>query len=120
MGKALSWGPADREALLAFYGDLPAETTRSFVVWLDGQPAGVIGVAISRGYATLFSDISPALEPHLRSMPVMRAVRAAITMAKRTGLTLMAFAEQCGGEAILQREGFEADSEPGWWRWDPY
>jgi len=118
MAARLTWGPADAAALRAFYGRVPAETTRSVVVRLYGEPVAVVGAAIDGGFATLFSDTKPELEPFLRSMTVLRAIRAGIDMAKATGLPVLAWVCKEPGARILAREGFTHDNEPGWWRWE--
>ena len=119
MDPDLSWGPADSGALIEFYGALPDATTRSVVVRMDGRTIGVIGAAIEGGHATLFSDVAPELEPYLRTLTVMRAVRAGITLAKGLRLPVFAFVEKDGGGRILEREGFVDHDEPGWKKWVP-
>lgn len=119
MSAVLTSEPASAAALVEFYGELPAVTTKSWVVKMDGRTVGVVGAAIESGHATLFSDVAPDLEPHLRSMTVLRAVRAGINIAKATGLPVLAYIEQEGGAKILEREGFVDHDEPGWKRWVP-
>ena len=115
---ALTWRPADADALRAFYGRVPDETTRSVVVCLDGEPVGVVGAAIDGGIAALFSDTKDELLPYLQRFEVRRAVRAGIDMAKATGLPVLAWVCQEPGARLLAREGFTHDNEPGWWRWE--
>lgn len=116
----IAYRTADERTLRQFYGRLPETTTRSVVITMDGHPAGIVGVSFEYGVAMLFSDISEELRPHLRSMPVLRAVRRGIDFAKGAGLPVIAFAEAETGAKILEREGFTPDDEPGWYRWAPY
>ena len=119
MSAILICEPADAAALTEFYGELPAETTRAVVARLDGRVVGIVGVAISGGYATLFSDTKPELAPYLRSMVILRAVRRSIDTAKGLGLPVLAWPCLETGARLLAREGFRSDTaERGWWRLD--
>lgn len=104
--------------LQEYYGWLPAENTRSMVACVDGRPAAVIGIAISGGTATLFSDTKPVIEPYLRTFCILRTVRTVLDMAKSCGLPVLAWVCREPGARILAREGFRLDSKPGWWRWE--
>lgn len=84
----------------------------SYKAWacdLDGKVAGVIGLALTRPRACLFCTFDEVLRPFLRSMPVMRLLKAVELMFKARGLPVFAIRE--AGEdkagAMLERLGFE-------------
>lgn len=98
--------------LRAYYGgDAPA-TVKAFAAILDGEVVGVAGIAFgglskARPVAEAFSEFKPALRPHLRSMAVLRAVKAVQAMIARTRPAPVAIADarHPNSERLLQRLG---------------
>jgi hypothetical protein len=100
----ITWSVATAADIDEFYGERPGESLRAVVVRLDGRPAAIIGVAIERTRARAFSEYKPELEPHLKSIPVMRAIKAAQQMFAASGRPVVAVCD--GSAALLVRLGF--------------
>lgn len=104
----LTWRYATRDDLAAFYGEAPRETLRAVVIVLDGQPAGVIGLALGRENARFFSDVREELQPHLKRMPVLRAIKAVMAHVTAYRGPVLAVRDPIpGSEQLLRRLGFE-------------
>ena len=101
---SITWSEASASDIDEFYGERPRESMRAIVVRLDGSPAGIIGVAIERGRLRAFSEYRPELEPHLKSITVMRAVKAAQKMFAASSMQVVAVCD--GSAALLVRLGF--------------
>jgi hypothetical protein len=102
--------------LTRFYGELPRQTIRAVVVLLNGEPAGVIGLARDGGCAKFFSEYRPEIEPHLRRFEILRAIKLAMTLVKSSSTEVYAVREE--GTNVLLRLGFE-HVEDDIYRW-PY
>jgi hypothetical protein len=97
---------------------------RAWVTELDGQPVGIIGLALTKPRASLFCYFEDALRPHLKSMPVMRLLKKVEVMFKARGLPVYAIREknEPKAEAMLQRLGFTLSTELDGdeiWEWAP-
>lgn len=104
----LTWRYATAADLLEFYGLRPAETTRAAVVLMGGVPAAVVGIALTREHARFFSDVRPELRPHLKRMPVLRAIKAAMRFVEAYRGPVLAVRDPFPeSEALLRRLGFE-------------
>lgn len=89
-------------------------TSRSVVILVDDEPAAIIGLAYGLDCATMFSDSKPAIEPHLKRMPVLRAIKLAMKLAD-CGRDVYAIRKE--GTNILPRVGFElVDGDLYKWR----
>lgn len=111
----ITWGYASASDIEAFYGEHPAVTIRAVIIHLDGVPAGVIGLAFEGDRARAFSEYRPELASHLKSIPVLRAIKAAQGMYASSVKPVVAVREGCSG--ILERLGFESvDGELYLWR----
>jgi hypothetical protein len=73
---------------------------------MDGQPVGVVGVIRERYFGKFFSDFKPELQPHLRSITIMRAINGALDYADRYRGPVIAVAENAEGCRLLHRLGF--------------
>lgn len=93
--------------MVAYYGAPSDLSMRADVAILNGEVVGVIGVAREREYGRFFSDISPKLRPHLRSITILRAIKAAMRFVEGYGGPVLAEAEHDEGRRILGRLGFE-------------
>jgi hypothetical protein len=100
----ITWGDASAADIDEFYGDRPGESMHAIIVRVDGQPAGIIGVAIERARLRAFSEYKPELEPHLKSIAALRAIKAAQKMFAASRLPLFAVCD--GSAALLVRLGF--------------
>ena len=101
----IAWRFASTADIEQYYGERPRESLRAVAIVVDGEPAAIIGMAIERGRMRAFSEYKPALEPHLKSMPVLRAIKAAQQMFAQTSMPIVAVRE--GGSVILERIGFD-------------
>jgi hypothetical protein len=105
----IAFRPATSADIEKFYGDMPRETLRVLVITLDEEPVGLIGMAVEKGRYRAFSEYKPALEPHLKSMTVRRAMKAAQRMYAEAKLPVYALQEKDSG--ILLRVGFQPISD---------
>lgn len=85
--------------------------TCSYKAWvceIDGEPRGIIGLALTRPIACAFSAFDEELRPHLKSMTVLRLIQKLRTTIEARGLPVMAIAEatEPTAPAILRRLGF--------------
>jgi len=79
---------------------------RAIVAYLDHQPAGIVGVVREQGYGKFFCDFKPELQPHLRSITIMRAVKTALRFADQYRGPVIAIAETGESCRLLHRLGF--------------
>ncbi|MGE0151781.1 MAG: hypothetical protein AB7R90_04135 [Reyranellaceae bacterium] len=98
--------------LRQYYGGDPPATVKAFAALLDGEVVGVAGIAFgglarTRPAPEVFSEFSPALAPHLTSMPVLRAVKKLQAMITRTRPAPIAIADRRfpQSEDLLRRLG---------------
>jgi|AGTN01.3.fsa_nt_gi hypothetical protein len=101
----ITWDFASAADILAYYGEVPPETIRAIAIRIDDAPVAIIGMAYERDRLRAFSEFREDLAPCLRSMPVLRAIKAAQRMFAGTRRPLIAVRE-CGS-GILERLGFE-------------
>lgn len=85
--------------------------TASFRAWVcevDGEPEGIIGFALTRPFACMFSAFTETLKPHLRSLTVLRIIKRAEAALGQITLPVLAIAQddQPTAPQILQRLGF--------------
>ena len=98
-----------------YYGERPHQSMRAIVIKLDGVSAGIIGLSFERDHFKAFSEYKPALEPYLKSMTALRAIKAAQRMFTVSKRPILAVREGCA--EILERVGFEAlDEDTYLWR----
>lgn len=88
------------------------EMTCSFRAWvceLDGKVEGIIGLALLRPIACMFSAFREALRPYLKHPTVLRLIKRAEAAVKASRLPVRAIAEPTEPTApgILKRLGFE-------------
>lgn len=86
--------------------------TNSFRAWvaeLDGEPAGIIGVALLRPIACLFSTFKEELRPHLKRHAVGRLIKKAEAAVRKSKVPVWAVAQpdEPTAPAILERLGFQ-------------
>jgi hypothetical protein len=99
----ITWGPASAAEVDALYAGRPRETVRALVIRVDGKPAGIIGLAQEPDRLRAFSEVREALCPHLRRMPVLRAIMAFMRWVRASKVPVYAVSE---GTGLLERLGF--------------
>jgi hypothetical protein len=103
----LTFGLASQADVVEFYGRLPAETLRVIAVRLGGRTVGLIGIARNAMFRRFFSEYKPELEPLIKSMTVLRAIKAAMQIVRQQRGTIWSVAEHEKGAQVLERLGFE-------------
>jgi hypothetical protein len=88
----------------------------SYMAWavdFEGEPAGVIGLALTRPRACLFCTFDERLRPHLKSLTILRLVKKVEAAFKGRGLPVYAIREkdEPKASAMLKRLGFEPAGE---------
>jgi hypothetical protein len=63
--------PATADDIRHFYPGVSC-SFRAMVCEMDGERAGIIGIALARPVASVFTAFSEALRPYLRSLTVLR------------------------------------------------
>jgi hypothetical protein len=97
---------ATRDDLEEYYGKLPAGSMRAIVAVMDGRVSGVIGVVREYNIGKFFADFRPELQPHLRSITIMRAIKGALRFADDYRGPVVAMADDAEGCRVLHRLGF--------------
>lgn len=120
---ALVARPAKAADIAIFYPDLTA-STRAWVCEIDGEVQGIIGIALTRPAACLFSAFKEPLRAHLKSLTVLRLIKRAqaAVRASRTPVLAIAEPDEPTAAGVLQRIGFEYfDTIDGdeIYRWSP-
>lgn len=78
---------------------------KAIAIHQGGRPVAIIGMAMDKQVARAFSEYVPEFEPYLRSMPVLRAIKAAQKMFSESVRPVIAVrGSDC---EILRRVGFE-------------
>lgn len=90
-----------------YYPGLTA-SFRAWVVEIDGERAGIVGVALLRPIACMFSTFEEPLRPFLRHPTVLRQVKKAQAAVHASSVPVRAVAEpdEATAPAILTRLGF--------------
>lgn len=99
--------PATFADLRRFYPDERC-SFRAWVAELDGEPQGIIGLAMTRPHACMFSRFEPELRPHLKSLTVLRLIKKAEAAVRASKAPVLALAEPTEPTApkMLERIGF--------------
>jgi hypothetical protein len=116
----ISVRPAKIEELARIH---PEAVGTSYIAWtaeLDGEPAGSIGLALTRPRACLFCGFDEALRPYLKSMPILRLLKKVERTMKMRGAPVYAIRDrnEPQAERILTRLGLvpagEVDGDEVW------
>lgn len=99
----ITWGVASAAEVDQLYAGRPRETMRALVIRVDGKPAGIIGLAKEPDRERAFSEYTAELCPHLKRLPVLRAIKAFMTWVKASRVPVYALSE---GTGLLERLGF--------------
>ena len=89
---------------------------RANAVLMDGEVVGIIGVIREPDWGKFFSDVKPALQPHLKSITVWRAIRGAMDYVRDYRGPVMAAASHVEGCVMLHRLGFK-HLHGAWYGW---
>lgn len=100
----ISWRYATAADIDRFYEGRPRETMRAVAIILDDEPVGIIGLAKEPDRDRLFSEYKPELEPHIRRIAVLRAIKAVMAWVEASKIPVYAISE---GTGILERLGFK-------------
>lgn len=73
---------------------------------MDGMIVGVLGVVREHGYGKYFCDFKPKLQPYLRSITIMRAIKQSMDLVNQYRGPLISVAEHAEGCRLLNRLGF--------------
>lgn len=98
--------PATAVDIEAYYGEPPSNTMRATVVEMDGEIVGVIGVVREPTVGRFFCDFQPKLQPYVRSITIMRAVKGSMAFVEQYRGPVVAIAEHAEGCRILHRLGW--------------
>ena len=79
---------------------------RADVAEMDGEIVGVIGISRDREHGLFFSDFKPSLQPHLKSITIMRAIKRALRFCEQYRGPVLAVAEDAESCRIMHRLGF--------------
>jgi hypothetical protein len=99
--------PATLADVRARYPDHTA-SFRAWVFELDGEPKGIVGIALYRPVSTLFSAFDEELRPHLPRPTVMRVVKKLQRLCERYPRPVVATAEpgEPTAPGLLRKLGF--------------
>lgn len=101
----LTWSVATASDIDRFYGERPAPTMKAIAIKRGDQPVAIIGMFMDGQRMRAFSEYVPEFEPNLRSMTVLRAIKAAQRMFRECSRPVIAVKGSDTG--ILERVGFE-------------
>ena len=102
--------------ILAFYGGPTPGTLRALVAEMDGEVVGVIGIVRERQWGKFFSDSKPKLQPHLKSITIMRAIKRALRFCEEYRGPVLAQAHDAESCRLMHRLGF-THLYGGWYGW---
>ena len=107
---------ATAEDILAFYGEPPHGTLRALVAEMDGEIVGVIGIVREERWGVFFSDVTSVLQPHLKSITIMRAIKRALRFCDEYRGPVFARAIDAESCRLMNRLGF-THLYGGWYGW---
>ncbi len=97
---------AKPEDILAFYKEPARGTMRALVAVLDGNVVGVIGIVREQLWGRFFSDFAPALQPYLKTITIMRAVKQSLRFCDDYRGPVVAIAKDAESCRFMHRLGF--------------
>ena len=107
----------------AYFGFRPQNSLKAYVALLDGEPMGLVGVSRETywqgGYGKYFADFKDELQPYLRSIPIMRAVKKSLKWCDEYRGPMISIAQHAEGCRMLHRLGFE-HMEGAYYAWLTY
>lgn len=97
---------ATSDDVIEYFGEPQAGTLRAYVAVLDGRVVGILGVVREGPIGKYFCDFKPEIEPFLRSMTIMRAIKRSMEFVYDYKGPLVSVAAHAEGCRILHRLGF--------------
>ena len=91
---------------MAFYKEPVRGTMRALVAVLDGNVVGVIGIVREQLWGRFFSDFAPALQPYLKSITIMRAIKRSLRFCDDYRGPVVAIAKDAESCRFMHRLGF--------------
>ena len=73
---------------------------------MDGKVEGVIGVRRDKQWGLYFSDVSPKLRPHLKSITILRLIKDSLRIVDEYRGPVFAIATDAEACRLLFRLGF--------------
>jgi hypothetical protein len=86
------------------------------VALINGEVVGVIGVERQPEFGVFFSDFKPQLQPYLKSITIMRAIKDAMTFVEQYRGPVLSHAATVEGCIVLNRLGF-THMHGAWYGW---
>ena len=106
----IAWRFATSEDIDRYYGERPEVTLRAIAILMDEEPVAIAGLSREGDRFRAFSEFKPALEPHLKSMTVLRAVKAVQRMIHEAPLPVIV--QDSENPTLMERLGF-VEIQPG-------
>lgn len=105
---ALQGRPATAADIANFYPQMSC-SFRAWVCEIDGEPQGIIGVALLSPIACMFSAFKEALRPFLRHPAVLRLIKKAEAAVRASRVPVWAIAQEDEPTSVgmLERLGFK-------------
>ena len=97
---------ARSDDIIEYFGVPQRGTIQAYVAEMDGMIVGVLGVVGEHGYGKYFCDFKPELQPYLRSITIMRAIKQSMDLVHQYRGPLVSVAEHAEGCRLLNRLGF--------------
>jgi hypothetical protein len=109
----VGWRFATAADIDAYYGVRPRQTIRALVVTLNGEAAGVIGLARHADHVRFFGEFRGELRKHLRRVQVLRAIKHVQSWIRESVMPVYVIAEETEPDAVrfLTRFGFVPHEE---------
>ena len=92
--------------VVAYFGSPHDGTMRALVAVMDERVVGFLGVVREGPAGKYFCDFKPELQPYLRTMPIMRAIKQSMAIVKNYRGPVISIAEHAEGCRLLNRLGF--------------
>ena len=102
----VAWRYATAKDIAVVHRGAVQPTLRAVVITLDDDPVGTIGVSREYGIGKYFSDYMDELRPHMKSITVMRAIKASMEFVKNYPGPVYSVAQHKEGARLLTRLGF--------------
>jgi len=83
---------------------------------MDNKCVGLVGVSRGDKWGIYFSEFKEELRPHLRSLPIMRAIKDSLKYCDQYRGPVLSLAKDGEGCRILHRLGF-THLHGGWYGW---
>ena len=99
----ITYRPASAKDVEKYYGAPAIVTMKAMVVCVDDEPQAIVGLSRWQDHARYFSEYKPEFEPHMKTMPVLRAIKKSMEWVKQSPMLVLAIADN---PPLLDRLGF--------------